>query len=78
MKANFTKKIRIRHHFTTAYYPSEKRTIEILDKELLRVAHALLSEWKMLATQWLSIVDSVQKVINQSFLQRLVKAKTDA
>lgn len=67
--------MKIRHHFTTAYCPWANGTIERLCKKTLRNVHALLSERKMPTTGWPSIVDTLQKAIYQSPLQRLGKNK---
>lgn len=73
--ANVTKQLaneaHVRQHFTTAYCPWANGTIERLCKEVLRTARALLSEWRMPPTQWPSIVNCMQLIINQSPLERL-------
>lgn len=75
LMTNLTKEIKVHHHFTATYCPSANERIKRLCKEVFTVAHALLSELKMPATQSLSIGDTAQKVINQSSRQRLEKSK---
>lgn len=71
LMTSLTQEARIRHHFTTAYCPWSNGTIERLCKEVLRVARALLSEWRLSAGSWTSIVEAIQKIMNQSPLKRL-------
>lgn len=67
--------IKIRHRSTIAYCPWANEKIERLCKEVLRVVQALLSKWKMPATQWPSIDEIVLRVISQSPLQCEEKRK---
>lgn len=75
LMTSLTDEMRIRHHFTTAYCSCANGTIERLCKEILRSAHALLSEWKLPAIKWPSIIEAIQKIINHAPLQRLGRNK---
>lgn len=66
-----TEEMHIKHHFTVAYCPWSNGTVESLCKEVFRIAHALLSEWKPSVGQWPAILDAIQNIINQSAVQRL-------
>lgn len=68
-----TSETRIRHHFTTAYCPWANGTVERLCREVLRVTRALLSEWKLSVGQWPTIVECIQRIINQSPMEHLGK-----
>lgn len=70
---SLTQEARIRHHFRKAYCPCSNGTIERLCKEVSRVAKALLLEWKLSAGKWPSIIESIQKVMNQSTWKRFRK-----
>lgn len=74
LMTNIIKEAQIRHQFTAPYCPWSNGTVEPLCNEVLRIAKALLSEWELPAGHWPAIVEVVQKVINQSPLNRLGKA----
>eukprot|EP00171_Calliarthron_tuberculosum_P004595 IDg4595t1 len=59
------------HHFTTAYCPWANGTVERVCQEVLRTTTALLMEIKLAPMDWLSVLDCVQSVLNQSPLRRL-------
>lgn len=71
--ASLTEDAKVRHHFTTPYCPWANGTVERLCREVLRAGRALLSEWRMMATEWPNILDCIQTVINQSPVERLGK-----
>lgn len=71
---SLTTEAKVRHHFTTAYCPWANGSVERLCKEVLRASKALLSEWKLPAKKWPSIVSCVQSVINQAPVERLGKS----
>lgn len=72
---NLIREARIDRHFTTQYCPWGNGTVERLCREVLRTVRGLLSECKLPATQWPSMVDAIQKIINQSALNRLERSK---
>lgn len=75
LMSTLTKKAKIRHHSTTPYCPWANGTVERLCKEILRITKALLSEWKLPVTQWPSLTESIQKIINHSPSKKLGKTK---
>ena len=66
---------RINHHFVTAYSPWSNGSIERCCREVLRAATAILSELRLAPQDWPSIVNIIQKVLNESPLRRLGKNK---
>lgn len=68
---NLTDEMQIRHHFTIAYCPWSNGTVERLCKEILRIARALLSEWKLAVGRWPAVIDAIQRVVNHSPVERL-------
>lgn len=63
----------INHHFTTAYSPWSNGSIERCCREVLRAATAILSELRLAPQDWPSVVNIIQKVLNESPLERLGK-----
>lgn len=63
----------IRHHFTTACCPRANGTVERLRREVLRIMRAVLSGWKLSVGKWPKIVESIQRVLNQSPMEHLGK-----
>lgn len=63
LMSNLTKSDHVRHHFTMAYSPWAHGKVRRLCKELIRMSKALLSEWKLLALQWPSIVVAIHTVL---------------
>lgn len=70
---NLTEEKRIRHHFTTVYCPWSNGTVERLCKEILRITSALMSERKLSVGEWSAKIAAIQKVVNQSPVERLVR-----
>jgi len=68
---SLTQEIRAKHHFTTAYSPWANGSVERICREVLRSSKALLSEWKLGAKDWPSVLEAVQSVINHAPLRRL-------
>lgn len=68
---NLTSRMHIKHHITTTYYPWSNGTVERVCKEVLRPACSLLSDSKMSVGQWPTIVHVIQRVINNSHVERL-------
>ena len=54
------------HHFTTAYHPESNGTVEVVCRETLRVARALLSEFQLGAAEWPRFLNTIQRVLNHS------------
>lgn len=61
----------IRHRFTVSCCPWSNCKVERWCKEVLRIARALLPEWKLAVGQWPAMIDAIQKIINQSPKERL-------
>lgn len=61
------------HHFTEAYCPWWKGTVERVFRELIRSCRALPSEMKMSPMEWPSIIECLQSIINQSPIRWLWK-----
>ena len=59
------------HRFTLAYAPWSNGTVEVVNREVLRVLRALCSELKIPFKEWPSIVPIVQGVLNSAVLPRL-------
>lgn len=68
-----TSEIHIRHHFSTAYFQWSNGAVERMYKEVPRIASALLSEWKLSAGQLPTIVEAIQRILNQSPVEHLEK-----
>lgn len=73
---NLTSLAHIKHHLTMEYCSWANRTIERLWKEVLRVCHALLSEWRLSPLQWPLMVECIQWILNQSQVERLGQHNT--
>ena len=54
------------HHFTTAYHPQSNGTVEVVCREVLRVARALLSEYQLGGAEWPRSLHTIQRVLNHS------------
>lgn len=75
MMADLAKQAHLRHYFAIQYRPWASSTVRSLCTEVLKTANALLSEWRLPITQWPSIVNAIQCVINQPPLRRLGRSK---
>lgn len=69
------KKFRSKKHFTTAYSPWSNGTVERVNREVLRSAKALLSEWHLASQYWPAVIDCVPSVLNHAPLKRLGNRK---
>jgi hypothetical protein len=58
------KKLKSKHHFTTANCPWSSSTIEFACKEVIRPVRAVLSVLKLCADEWFKVVNLVQSVLN--------------
>jgi hypothetical protein len=67
------KKLKAKHHFTTANCPLSNGTIESACKQVIRAFRAVLSELKMYADEWPEVVNMVQRFPNNSLSTRLNK-----
>jgi hypothetical protein len=67
------KKLKAKHHFTTANCPWSNGTIESACMLVIRAFRAVLSELKMYADEWPEVVNMVQSVLNNSLSTRLNK-----
>lgn len=65
------RELRTKHHFTTAYSPWSNGTVERVCREILRVARALCSEWKLAPQDWPAVLEVIQSVLNMTPLKRL-------
>jgi hypothetical protein len=65
------KKLKAKHHFTTAHCPWANGTIESACKQVIRVSRALLSDLKMSVDDWDKVVPVIQSVLNNSPASRL-------
>ena len=54
------------HHFTTAYHPQSNGTVEVVCREVLRVARTLLSEYQLGGAEWPRFLPTIQRVLNHS------------
>ncbi|KAH9128004.1 hypothetical protein LEN26_009174 [Aphanomyces euteiches] len=59
------------HHFTTEYSPWSNGSIEVLNRQFLRCLRALLSERKLMVTQWTKLLPSVMSALNHQPVDRL-------
>jgi transposase InsO family protein len=59
------------HHVTTAYSPWANGSVEVVNRMLLRAMKALLSEWRLPATQWPFVLPLVQGALNHQPSDRL-------
>jgi transposase InsO family protein len=57
------------HHFTLAYVPWSNGTVEVVNREILRVLRALLSGFHMRPSDWPRILPLVQSTLNHSPLE---------
>jgi Integrase core domain/Integrase zinc binding domain len=60
------KKLKAKHHFTTANCPWSNGTIEFACKQVIRAFRAVLSELNMYADEWPEVANMVQSVLNNS------------
>ncbi|GMF28955.1 unnamed protein product [Phytophthora fragariaefolia] len=58
-------------HFTTAYTPWANGTVEVVDRELLRVVKALLSERQLPVRDWSAVLPVVHGALNAKPVDRL-------
>ena len=68
---DLVEKFKTKKHFTVAYSAWANRTVERVNREVLRATKALLSEWKLAPQDWPAVIDCFQSVLNQSPLPRL-------
>lgn len=73
-----TEQAHIHCHLVTAYFPWANGTKERLQREVLQASRELRSEWKLKHSQWPSIIDWVQFIINQSPHERLERGEEGA
>ncbi|ETV78291.1 hypothetical protein H257_07878 [Aphanomyces astaci] len=59
------------HHITTAYSPWAYRTVEVVNRLVLRAVKALLSEMKLNADEWPHVLPLVQGALNHQPVDRL-------
>jgi hypothetical protein len=59
------------HRFTLAYCPWSNGTVEVVNREILRVLRALCSELRIPFREWPNLVPLVQGVLNSAILPRL-------
>lgn len=59
------------HRFTLAYAPWSNGTVEVVNREVLRILRALCSELRVAFKEWPSMVPIVQGVLNSASLPRL-------
>lgn len=62
---------RASHRFTLAYTPWSNGTVEVVNREVLRVLRALCSELRIPFKEWPNVLPIVQGVLNSSALPRL-------
>ena len=62
---------RASHRFTLAYAPWSNGTVEVVNREVLRVLRALCSELRIAFKEWPNILPVVQGVLNSAVLPRL-------
>jgi hypothetical protein len=63
--------LRTRHHFTLAYAPRSNGTVEVVNREIMRVFRALSGDFRMQQVDWPELVKFVQFVLNNSPSPRL-------
>jgi len=63
----------IRHHFTVAYSPWSNGAVERCCREVLRATTALMSELRLAPQDWPDVISLIQKIINESPVERLGK-----
>ena len=59
------------HHFVTAYSPWANGTVEVVNRQLLRVLRAVLVERRMRSTQWSTVLPLAQIALNHQPADRL-------
>lgn len=59
----------VRYHFSAAYVPMSDDTANSFCKELLRLLHLLSTELRIQETKWLTVLTSLQSIINHSSTQ---------
>lgn len=74
---NLTEGKYIRHHFSTAYCPWAKSTLERLCKEALGTGKAVLPEWLLAPDKWPHIINCLQTIINQAPLKRVGRRRDE-
>ena len=63
--------LRVEHHFVTAGIHWANGTIEVANREVLRVTRAMLSEFKLQSNQWPCVVNVIQSALNNAASARL-------
>lgn len=58
------RELRLSHHFTIAYSPWANGTVEVVNREVLRVLRKLSSELQLGHRQWATLVPIVQGLLN--------------
>jgi hypothetical protein len=66
-----TKQYAQKHHFTLAYCPWSNGTIEVVNRLLVKIARALLSEMKLPPKDWRVVLPLVQSALNHTPSDRL-------
>lgn len=64
--SSLTEWLNICHHFTVLYFPWSNRTVERLEKKLLRVARAVLSELQLPQKNLTELFPLLQSAINNT------------
>ena len=59
------------HHYTTPYSPWANGSMERMYRETLRALRAVLAEFRLAPSDWPSILECVQSVMNHAPLRRL-------
>lgn len=69
--SNLTRDLHVSHHFTTAYSPWANGSVERICKEVLRSCQALLHEFRLAPSDWPSVTECIQSILNHSPVKRL-------
>lgn len=60
-----------KHSFSTPYVPWSNGTVEAVCKQVLRVMHAFMSEYRIPEADWQTCVPAIQSIINNAPSRRL-------
>lgn len=60
------KRLKKKHHFTTAYCPWANSNVERVNRDVLAILKSLLSEFKLANNEWPTVIKCVQFVINNT------------
>lgn len=71
MLQELTREFKVQHHFSTAYSPWSKGSVERVCRKVLRSCKALLSEWRLAPQDWPCVIECTQSIINHAPLTRL-------